>query len=96
LRKQMPVLKFNGHLIEREFGKDYKNKEEVIRRFNNHNETVMKTVPKERLLVFDPKDGWEPLCNFLGVPVPDAPFPQSNKRDEFVNRIKNIKDKIEV
>ena len=96
LRKQMPILKFNGNLIEREFGKDYKNKEEVIRRFNKHNETVLNTVPKERLLVFDAKEGWEPLCNFLGVPVPDAPFPQSNKRDEFVNRIKNIKDKIEV
>ena len=96
LRKQMPILKFNGNLIEREFGKDYKNKEEVIRTFNKHNETVLNTVPKERLLVFDAKEGWEPLCNFLGVPVPDAPFPQSNKRDEFVNRIKNIKDKIEV
>ena len=96
LRKQMPILKFNGNLIEREFGKDYKNKEEVIRRFNKHNETVLNTVPKERLLVFDAKEGWEPLCNFLGVPVPDAPFPQSNKREEFVNRIKNIKDKIEV
>ena len=92
----MPILKFNGNLIENEFGKDYKNKEEVIRRFNKHNETVLSTVPKERLLVFDAKQGWEPLCNFLGVPVPDVPFPQSNKRDEFVNRIKNIKDKIEV
>jgi hypothetical protein len=96
LRKQMPILKFNGSLIENEFGKDYKNKDEVIKRFNQHNETVMKTIPKEKLLVFDAKQGWEPLCNFLGVPVPDAPFPQSNNRDQFVNRIKNIKDKIEI
>lgn len=96
LRKQMPILKFNGKLIDLEFGKDYKNKEEVIRRYNLHNENVLRTVPKEKLLVFNAKEGWEPLCDFLGVPVPDVPFPESNKRDEFINRIKNIKDKVEI
>lgn len=96
LRKQMPILKFNGKLIDREFGTDYKNKIEVIKRFTAHNEDVLKTVPREKLLVFDPKQGWGPLCNFLGVPVPSTAFPKSNSKDEFVNRIKNIKDKIEV
>lgn len=96
LRKQMPILKFNGKLIDLEFGKDYKNKNEVIRRYNLHNETVMTTIPKEKMLVFNAKHGWEPLCNFLGVPVPDSPFPESNKRDEFIHRIKNIKDRVEI
>lgn len=96
LRRQMPVLKFDGKLINWEFGKDYKNKAEVIRRYNKHNEEVLKTVPKEKLLIFNPKEGWEPLCNFLNVPVPDVPFPQSNSREQFVNRIKNIKNKIEM
>ncbi|WP_170970948.1 sulfotransferase family protein [Ilyomonas limi] len=96
LRKQMPVLKHNGKLIELEFGKDYKNKEEVIRRYNQHNEEVLKTVPEEKLLIFNSKEGWEPLCNFLNVPVPNTPFPKSNSRDEFVNRIKHIKGKIEI
>jgi hypothetical protein len=96
LRKQMPILKFNGNLIDLEFGKDYKNKEEVIRRYIQHNEKVMSTVPKEKLLVFDTKHGWEPLCRFLGVAMPNTPFPQSNTREEFVNRIKNIRDKIEI
>ncbi|CAN5299728.1 hypothetical protein BH11BAC6_BH11BAC6_02600 [soil metagenome] len=80
LRKQMPILKFNGKMIEAEFGKDYKNKAEVIRRFNLHNETVLETVPKEKLLVFNAKEGWEPLCKFLGVPVPAITFPKSNKK----------------
>ena len=44
---------------------------------------VRETVPPDRLLVFTPADGWGPLCAFLGVPVPDAPFPRSNGRDEF-------------
>jgi hypothetical protein len=96
LRKQMPILKFNGKLIDLEFGKDYKNKEEIIRRYKLHNETVMNTIPKEKMLVFNPKHGWEPLCNFLGVPVPAEPFPESNKRDEFIQRIKHIKDKVEI
>ena len=96
LRKQMPILKFNGKLIENEFGKDYKNKEKVIECYNKHNEEVIKTVPKEKLLVFNAKDGWQPLCTFLNVPVPSIPFPKTNSREEFIKRITNIKDKIEI
>ena len=36
-------------------------------------------VPKENLLVWNVKDGWEPLCNFLGKPTPDGPVPYDNK-----------------
>jgi hypothetical protein len=41
---------------------------------------VRKTVPKERLLEFDVRHGWEPLCEFLGEPVPSQPFPHINDR----------------
>lgn len=44
---------------------------------------VRAAIPAERLLVFDVAQGWEPLCAFLGVPVPDQPFPRSNGRGEF-------------
>lgn len=47
------------------------------------NEEVIASLPPERLLVFHPKDGWEPLCSFLGVDVPDCPFPRVNSRDEL-------------
>jgi len=43
-----------------------------------HNAKVKATVPKERLLVFSVNQGWAPLCAFLGVPIPDLPFPVSN------------------
>ncbi len=89
-RKRLPVLKFNGKLVDNEFGKDLKNKEEVIRRYNEHNEEVIRTVPKDRMLVFDPNSGWETLCNFLNVPVPDNPFPRSNTSEEFIKRVKII------
>mmetsp|Transcript_3359 Transcript_3359/g.5813 ORF Transcript_3359/g.5813 Transcript_3359/m.5813 type:complete len:180 (+) Transcript_3359:183-722(+) len=48
-----------------------------------HKKDVLESVPDERLLVFDARSGWEPLCAFLEVPVPDAPFPQTNSAKEF-------------
>lgn len=39
-------------------------------------------VPKERLLEWEVGDGWEPLCKFLGKPVPEVAFPHSNTRDK--------------
>jgi hypothetical protein len=47
------------------------------------NEQVKQTVPAERLLVWDPKEGWEPLCEFLGVDVPDEPLPHTNDTASF-------------
>ena len=44
---------------------------------------VKETVPAEKLLVFKVKQGWKPLCDFLGVPVPDTPFPRVNSTKEF-------------
>lgn len=43
--------------------------------YTKHNEKVRQTVPAERLLEFNVKEGWGPLCQFLGVPVPEEPFP---------------------
>jgi hypothetical protein len=51
--------------------------------FEAHNEEIRREVPAERLLVFSVSEGWEPLCGFLGVPVPDVPFPKTNSVAEF-------------
>ena len=51
------------------------------------NEKVKETVPAERLLVWDPKDGWEPLCAFLEVDVPEAPLPHLNETVSFVEGV---------
>ncbi|MCX6032700.1 MAG: sulfotransferase family protein [Chloroflexi bacterium] len=53
-------------------------REPAIARFIQHNEEVKATIPADRLLVFEVKEGWEPLCKFLGAPVPDEPFPHEN------------------
>ena len=49
--------------------------------YEEHIEEVKRVVPKERLLVFNVKEGWEPLCNRLGLPVPDVPFPHVNSSE---------------
>ncbi|PGH18580.1 hypothetical protein AJ79_00359 [Helicocarpus griseus UAMH5409] len=43
-----------------------------------HNNMVRSLVPRGQLLEMDISEGWEPLCKFLGVPVPDEPFPRAN------------------
>lgn len=54
--------------------------------FREWNQAVIDTVPDERLLVYAPGDGWEPLCEFLGVPVPPEPYPRVNSREEMTER----------
>lgn len=88
-----PKLKLLTNLepVARKVGVEYffkhdLSKANVINVFNQHNETVQRSVPPDRLLVYDVKQGWEPLCAFLDVPVPDSPFPHQNTRQEFVSR----------
>jgi len=50
----------------------------LVRRFNQHIEEVRATIAPERLLVFEVKQGWEPLCEFLELPVPNTQFPHVN------------------
>ncbi len=60
---------------------------QLIEGMERHNEAVRRRVPSERLLVWSVTEGWEPLCEFLGIPVPEAPFPHVNDSVEFVNRV---------
>ena len=48
--------------------------------YRDHIERVKASVPPEQLLIYSVDQGWEPLCRFLGVPVPAAPFPNVNDR----------------
>lgn len=73
---------FEGRFLDRAF---------AIGRFHAHTEDVVRHVPPERLLVFDVKEGWEPLCKFLGVPVPSTPFPHLNDTAEFQARTRLIR-----
>eukprot|EP00438_Fugacium_kawagutii_P028622 Skav212753 [mRNA] locus=scaffold2545:132896:133816:- [translate_table: standard] len=65
-------------------------REGSIRSFNAWVEKVKSTVPPDRLLVFDVKEGWEPLCKFLNKPVPDEPFPNVNDKEEINKMMMNF------
>ena len=58
-------------------------KAHVIECFERHNQSVIDEVPPEMLLVYEPGQGWEPLCEFLQVPVPDGDYPRTNSTEEF-------------
>jgi hypothetical protein len=53
-------------------------KERGIACYLRHVEEVKATVPEQRLLIYRVTEGWEPLCRFLGTPVPNIPFPHAN------------------
>mmetsp|Transcript_41792 Transcript_41792/g.77649 ORF Transcript_41792/g.77649 Transcript_41792/m.77649 type:complete len:282 (+) Transcript_41792:53-898(+) len=71
-------------------GVERSDREGSIKSFNAWVEKVKATVPPEKLLVFDVKEGWGPLCKFLNKPVPDEPFPNINDREEFVESVKGF------
>ena len=54
--------------------------------FERWNAAVIAEVPPERLLVFEAREGWQSLCEFLGVAMPDAPYPRLNSSDEWAER----------
>lgn len=65
-------------------------KARAIAQYQRHIEDVKAAVPSDRLLVFTVDQGWEPLCRFLGKPVPDTPFPNVNDRAEIKKVIAGI------
>jgi hypothetical protein len=61
--------------------------ESMRRAMERFNQEVQASVPAGRLLVWSVGDGWEPLCEFLELPVPDTPFPHLNDSREFAGRV---------
>ena len=73
------------------FGGLFEDRQHAIAVFNQYNQEVQRIVPHERLLVYDVKQGWEPLCAFLGVAVPvGKPFPRLNDTAEFRRIIRRM------
>lgn len=69
------------------FGDDL-GRDNCVRVFNEHNRRLQALVPPERLLVFRVTDGWQPLCDFLGCPVPEGvPFPHLNRGDATLKTV---------
>jgi hypothetical protein len=65
-------------IFERTFEGRLEDRAHARRVFEEHNQAVIDAIPPSRLLVYRAGDGWEPLCRFLDVPVPDEDFPHLN------------------
>jgi hypothetical protein len=76
---------FGGRLHDRAFMTDY---------FRRHTAEVQRTIAPERLLIYEVGEGWERLCAFLGVSVPDASYPSENSRAEFIGRVRGARDRL--
>ncbi|HYL52005.1 MAG TPA: sulfotransferase [Acidimicrobiia bacterium] len=70
-------------MLTKTFTPNWSDEDDAKRAYEAHNASVRATVPNERLVDWQPGDGWEPICHALGMPVPDTPFPHVNTTDEF-------------
>ncbi|MFT5045917.1 MAG: hypothetical protein ACI8UP_002892 [Porticoccaceae bacterium] len=66
-------------------------KDFMVSFFDKRIKEIKRTIAPERLLVFHVKEGWGPLCKFLGVPVPPTDFPRINSREETKEIIANMR-----
>lgn len=76
----------NNIVFEKTFQQRQTDRDYAISIFLRHIEEVKRDVPPEKLLVYNIREGWEPLCRFLDAPVPEVPFPKENTTEEFQAR----------
>lgn len=77
-----------GSPFKRHWFKPAEDDERLIRLwYRRHNAHVLHNALKDKMLIYNVKDGWKPLCNFLDVPVPTTPFPHCNKKGEIVDQM---------
>ena len=76
--------------INRTFEGNIDDPAHVMDIFNRHNAAVQEAFGPDRLLVYPVGSGWEPLCDFLGLDVPDVPYPWGNTSDEFDDNIERV------
>ena len=73
-------------IVEQTFGGRLGDADHAMAVFRAHTDEVRSVIAPERLLVYDVAEGWEPLCEFLGVAVPDGPFPRMNSAQDFIEK----------
>jgi hypothetical protein len=76
-----------SELFERRFSTGWDDPAEAMAAYERHNEEVRRSVDPARLVEWRPGDGWKPICDALGVPEPDTPFPHENTTADFRARL---------
>jgi hypothetical protein len=79
-------------VLERTFEGRFEDRAHAIGIFERHTEAVKRAISPERLLVYPLGAGWQPLCTFLDLPVPDTEYPHSNSTEEFQDRFAPVEE----
>jgi Sulfotransferase domain len=70
-------------MLKNRFSDQYDNPTAMMDAYERHNDAVRSAIPSSRLLEWTAQDGWEPICDRLGLEVPDTPFPAVNTTAQF-------------
>lgn len=89
-----PFAEFMEGTVLKDFGDRFADRDFMVDYFRRWEKSVIEALPPERLLVHRPGDGWEPLCAFLGVPVPQAPYPRVNSSEDMLGRSLNVSERL--
>lgn len=84
----LPVL--NKMIWDGTFSGRFEDAAYAMQVFDQHNDHVRRSVSDDRLLVYEVSQGWQPLCEHLGVPVPDEPFPHVNQAQSVVELVRTV------
>ncbi len=79
-----PMRQFILALVERAGWPSVDDAAAMMAHYDEHDRRVRETVDPERLVVVNPRDGWEPLAAALGVDVPDEPYPRVNTTEDYL------------
>ncbi len=82
-------------VLEDTFDGRFLDRDHAIAVFEAHNQAVIDAVPGERLLVYRPGDGWEPLCEFLDAAVPKEDYPHVNSTEDFRGVLREMRKGLE-
>jgi hypothetical protein len=85
-----PLKEFFVSTVIGAFGDRVHDRDFMVDYFRRRNAEVAAALPSDRLLVYDVAEGWDPLCRFLGVAVPEAPFPRVNVREDMEALISGV------
>ncbi|WP_026425625.1 sulfotransferase family protein [Actinokineospora inagensis] len=92
--RDVPGFEWYGQLVkaisDHTFGGDLDDRDHLIGAFTAHNDAVRAAVPADRLLSYEVGQGWAPLCEFLGVAVPDGDFPHLNDTASFQSMVERL------
>jgi Sulfotransferase domain len=72
-----------GNLLRDRFSDQLDDRTAMIDAYERHNDEVRSRVHADQLIEWTPSDGWDPICDRLGLAVPEAPFPVTNSTDDF-------------